>query len=111
MLNLIIKKWIEPYKLLETIKEHSAMEDFSFDGSNKAILKTHFLKQLKADKEFGLYMKNVNKFYLFDTNCNIKDILIKTFELTENDYEVTEDEHKPFDDIDSGKAEASIIMY
>lgn len=42
MLNLIIKKWVEPYKLLELIKEHSAMEDFSFDGSNKAILKAHF---------------------------------------------------------------------
>jgi len=87
------------------------MEDFSFDGSNKAILKAHFLKLLKSDKEFGLYMKNVNKFYLFDTNCNVKDLLIKTFDLTENDYEITEDEHKPFDDIDSGKAEASIIMF
>ena len=51
MLNLIIKKWVEPYKLLELIKEHSAMEDFSFDGSNKAILKAHFLKQLKNEKE------------------------------------------------------------
>ena len=111
MINLIIKKWIEPYKLLEAIKEKYQMEDFSFDGSNKTILKSHFLKQLKADKDFGLYMKNVNKFYLFDTSCNIKDLLIKTFELSENDYEITEDENKPFDDIDSGKAEASIIMY
>lgn len=111
MLNLIIKKWIEPYKLIELIKEYSAMKDFSFDGSNKTILKTHFLKQLKSEKNFGLYMKNVNKFYLFDTNCNVKDLLINTFELNENDYEITEDEQKPFEDIDSGKAEASIIMF
>lgn len=111
MLNLIIKKWVEPYKLLETIKEHSSVEEFSFDGSNKSILKAYFLKQLREDKEFGLYMKNVNKFYLFDTNCNVKDILVKTFNLSENDYEVTENEHRPFDEIDTGKAEAAIIMF
>jgi len=111
MLNFIIRKWIEPYKLLETIKEHSSMEDFTFDGTNKNILKAHFLKQLREDKEFGLYMKNVNKFYLFDTNCNVKDILVKTFNLKKIDNEITEDEHKPFDDVDSGKAEASIIMF
>lgn len=111
MLNLIIRKWIEPYKLLETIKEHSSVEEFTFDGTNKMILKTHFLKQLKNDKGFGLYMKNVNKFYLFDTNCNIKDILTKAFDLSEHDYEISEDENKPFDEIDSGKAEASVIMY
>lgn len=111
MLTLIIKKWVEPYKLLEAIKEHSSMEDFTFDGSNKLILKNHFLKQLKTNKSFGLYMKNVNKFYLFETNINIKDILIKTFELTANDYEISEEEDKPFNEVDSGKAEAAIIMF
>ncbi len=111
MLNFIIKKWVEPYKLLETIKNHATLEEYTFDGSNKGILKEHFLKSLKGDKDFGLYMKNVNKFYIFDTNLNIREILIKEFGLTENDYEISEDEQKPFDDIDSGKAEASIIMY
>lgn len=111
MLSLIIKKWVEPYKLLETIKEHSTVEEFTFDGSNKNILKAHFLKQLKGDKDFGLYMKNVNKFYLFDTNENIKDILVKEFDIPTSEYEVTEDENKPFDDIDSGRAEASIMKY
>ncbi len=111
MLNLIIRKWIEPYMLLETVKEHAQTEEFSFDGSNKAILKEHFLKQLRATKGFGLYMKNVNKFYLFNTNDNIKELVTKQFELTDNDYEVTEDEHKPFDMVDSGEAEASIITY
>ena len=80
-------------------------------SGNKVILKTHFLKQLKETKGFGLYMKNVHKFYLFDTSANIKDLLIKNFGLTEDDYEVTDDEHKPFDEIDSGKAEASILSF
>ena len=111
MLNLIIRKWVEPYKLLELIKEHSAMEEFTFDGSNKLILKEHFLKQLKSNKGFGLYMKNVNKFYLFDTNINIKELLVKAFKLTATDYEISEDSNKPFEEIDSGKAEASVIMY
>lgn len=112
MLNLIVRKWIEPYKLLETIKEHSSsMDEFTFDGSNKAILKAHFLKQLKENKGFGLYMKNVNKFYIFDSNNNIKEIISKEFNLTDADYEISEDEQKPFDAIDSGSAEASIIMY
>ena len=111
MLNLIIRKWVEPYRLLETIKEVSSTEEFTFDGSNKTILKAHFLKQLKDTKGFGLYMKNVNKFYLFDTSANLKDILVKNFELTEQDFEVTDDEHKPFDEIDSGKAEASVLSF
>ncbi len=111
MLNLIIKKWIEPYTLLETVTEHATTEEFTFDGSNKTILKQHFLKQLRESKGFGLYMKNVNKFYLFNTNTNVKDIVTKEFELNEDDYEVTEDEHKPFELVDSGEAEASIITY
>ncbi len=111
MLNLIIKKWIEPYKLLETIKEYSVTEEFTFDGSNKAILKQHFLKQLRDTKGFGLYMKNVNKFYIFDTNVNVKNVVTKEFNLDEKDYELTEDEHKPFEMIDSGEAEASIVTY
>ncbi len=111
MLNLIIRKWIEPYMLLETIKEYASTEEFSFDGSNKAILKQHFLKQLRDTKAFGLYMKNVNKFYLFNANINVKDIITKAFDLTDNDFEITEDVHKPFDMVDSGEAEASVITY
>lgn len=111
MLNLIIRKWIEPYMLLETIKAHSTVEEISFDGTNKSILKSHFLKQLKSTKDFGLYMKNVNKFYMFETNINLRDLVTKEFELTEGDIELTEDEHKPFDLVDSGEAEASIITY
>ena len=56
-------------------------------------------------------MKNVNKFYLFDTNCNVKEIVTKAFELSDSDYEISEDENRAFDLIDSGEAEASIITY
>ena len=112
MLDLIIKKWVEPYKLLECMKENGDLvEELTFDGTNKAILKSHFLKQLTEEKNFGLYMKNVNKFYIFDTNKNLKEILTNNFNLTEDDYEITEDEYKPFDYVDSGKAEASIITF
>lgn len=111
MQTLIIKKWIEPYKLIETVKEYGEVEEFTFDGTNKTILKAHFLKQLKETKSFGLYMKNVNKFYIFDTNINVKTALISQFGLETADYELTEDEQRPFNDIDSARAEASIIMY
>ena len=105
MLNLIIRKWIEPYMLLETIKEYASTEEFSFDGSNKAILKQHFLKQLRDTKAFGLYMKNVNKFYLFSGNIDID----KIFSLTSSDYEITDNIEIPFEMVDMGKAEAGII--
>ena len=111
MLTLIIKKWVEPYKLLETVKENAEVEEITFDGSNKSILKNHFLKQIKETKCFGLYMKNVNKFYLVDTARNIKELVTKEFNLTENDYEISDDDNKPFDVIDSGEAEASILSY
>ena len=111
MHKILITKRIEPYDILENLKQHCKMSDFTFDGFSKNDAKQKFLHALEIDNSFGLYMKNVNKFYIFDTSANVKEILIKKFELTESDYEVSEDEHKPFDDIDSGKAEASIITY
>ena len=50
-------------------------------------------------------MKNVNKFYLFKGKIDID----KLFDLTPSDYEITEDLEKPFEMVDMGKAEASII--
>ena len=50
-------------------------------------------------------MKNVNKFYLFNGNIDID----KLFELNSCDYENTENIDKPFEMVDMGKAEASII--
>ena len=50
-------------------------------------------------------MKNVNKFYLFKGCVDID----KLFELTSNDYEITDKIEKPFEMIDMGKAEAGLI--
>ena len=105
-MNKIITKWIEPYVLLETLKKDCKLvKDFTFDGFSKNEIKKEFLKQLEKENNFGLYMKNVNKFYLFNGNVDID----KIFELSPIDYEVTEDIEKPFEMVDMGKAEASII--
>lgn len=105
-MHKIIKKWIEPYVLLETIKKDSELvEDFTFDGFSKNDIKKDFLKKLNKDDFFGLYMKNVNKFYLFKGKIDID----KIFDLSPSDYEITEDIEKPFEMVDMGKAEASII--
>ena len=83
-MNKIIKKWIEPYVLLETLKKDCELvKDFTFDG----------------------FSKNVNKFYLF----NGQEDIDKIFELAEDDYEITCDNEKPFEMIDMGKAEAVLI--
>ena len=47
-MNKIIKKWIEPYVLLETLKKDcDLVKDFTFDGFSKNEIKKEFLKQLK----------------------------------------------------------------
>ena len=106
-MNKIIKKWIEPYVLLETLKKDCKLvKDFTFDGFSKNNIKKEFLKELAKENHFGLYMKNMNKFYLFNGKADID----KIFELTASDYETTEDIEKPFDMVDMGKAEAGILL-
>lgn len=106
-MHKILTKWIEPYVLLETLKkECRLLKDYTFDGFSKNQIKKEFLKELDNANNFGLYMKNVNKFYLFNGKADID----KIFELTAFDYETTEDIEKPFDMVDSGKAEAGILI-
>ena len=81
------------------------MKDYTFDGFSKIELKKKFLKNLENENTFGLYMKNVNKFYLFKGSVDID----KLFSLNPEDYIITDDIAKPFDMIDMGKAEASFI--
>lgn len=107
-MNKIITKWIEPYILLETIKKNcNLIKDYTFDGFSKNQTKKEFLNHLKKENSFGLYMKNVNKFYLFNGNIDIDNI----FNLKSCDCENTEDINKPFEMVDMGKAEASIIKH
>ncbi len=114
MKSIIITKWVEPYKLLEYIKEFCQYSDYTFDGVTKSIEKKKFLKSLKNNTNtIGLYMKNVNKYYLFTNtnNTNILDKLIEEFKFSESDFEISEDiEERPFNLVDLGKAEASLIL-
>ena len=105
-MHKVITKWIEPYVLLETLKKDCELvKDFTFDGFSKNDIKKDFLKKLDKEDFFGLYMKNVNKFYLFKGKIDID----KLFDLTPSDYEITKKKKKPFEMVDMGKAEASII--
>lgn len=115
MKSIIITKWIEPYKLLENIKaEYHNFKDFTFDGITKPIEKKKFFKELEnTQNSIGLYMKNVNKYYLFsrDENFDIWTKLSDIFGFIDGDYEISDDiASKPFDMVDLGKAEASLIL-
>lgn len=138
----IITKWIEPYVLLETVKKYFDVKDYTFTGANKNEVKAEFLKEIaNAAKEkisMGLYMKNVNKFYLLTLRENVDSILdkynvadvLRTLDLTvlhkvilteglgfTEEQQMAQDgikyikiENEAFDMIDLGKAEASFIM-
>lgn len=113
MKTFIITKWIEPYKLLETIKEYYQYQDFTFDGVTKNMQKKKFLKELENSKNsVGLYMKNVNKYYLFtrEDYFDIEKTLINIFNFVQEDYIINDDITKPFEMVDLGQAEAGILI-
>ena len=114
MKSIIITKWIEPYKLLETIKSEYNFKDFTFDGISKPIEKRKFFKEFEnSNNVIGLYMKNVNKYYLFtrEDSFDIWNKLVEVFGFINEDFELSDDvENKPFDMVDLGKAEASLIF-
>lgn len=138
----IITKWIEPYVLLESVKKYFDVKDFTFTGFNKRDVKREFLNALENSAKnvitMGLYMKNVNKFYLLTLREDVNSILdefevpqvLKTLDLSvlhkvilTKELGFTEEEqmsqtgikyikaeNEAFDMIDLGKAEASFIM-
>lgn len=138
----IITKWIEPYVLLEKVKKYFDVKDFEFNGNNKNEVKEKFLKEIEAENSkqisMGLYMKNVNKFYLLTLRENVDGILnefevpdvLKKLDLTvlhkvlvtkefgysqeeqmaQDGIKYIKQESEAFDLIDMGKAEASFIM-
>lgn len=113
MSNIIIKKWMEPYILLETFKKHFEMEDLTFDGLTKQTAKDKMLKIIEKNegKAFGLYMKNVNKFYIFKSaDKQNTDNLLGFLNLSLEDAEITEDYEIPLQYVDLAKAEAAIIL-
>ncbi len=138
----IITKRIEPYVLLEKVKKYFDVKEFIFDGKSKNEVKNEFLQSIEDENQkqisMGLYMKNVNKFYLLTLRENVNSILdefevpdvLKKLDLTvlhkvlitkefgfSQDEQMAQDgikyikqEAEAFDMIDSGKAEASFIM-
>lgn len=138
----IITKWIEPYVLLEKVKKYFDVKDFEFNGQNKNEVKAKFLQSIEEANakqiSMGLYMKNVNKFYLLTLRENVDGILnefevpdvLKKLDLTvlhkvlitkefgyseeeqmaQNGIKYIKQESEAFDLIDMGKAEASFIM-
>lgn len=138
----IITKWIEPYVLLEKVKRYFDVEDYTFDGKNKLEIKAEFLKAIEEENKkqisMGLYMKNVNKFYLLKLKEDVTSILdeyevpkpLRKLDLTilhkvivskelgfSDEAQMAQDgikyikqESEAFDMIDLGKAEASFIM-
>lgn len=138
----IITKWIEPYVLLEKVKKYFDVTDFEFNGQNKNDIKAKFLKAIEDANSkqisMGLYMKNVNKFYLLTLRENVDSILeefevpevLKKLDLTvlhkvlitkefgytqeeqmaQDGIKYIKQESEAFDLIDMGKAEASFIM-
>ncbi|MFA7659110.1 MAG: DUF1015 domain-containing protein [Candidatus Gastranaerophilaceae bacterium] len=136
----IITRWMEPYVLLEKIKKHFNIEEFSFYPQNKNEVKAKFLQSIEDENKkqisIGLYMKNVNKFYLLTLKKNIDEILtdvpdvLRKLDLTvlhkvlitkefgfseeeqmaQDGIKYIKQESEAFDLIDSGKAEASFIM-
>lgn len=138
----IITKWIEPYVLLEKVKKYFDVVDYTFDGTNKQEVKSEFLQAIEDENQkqisMGLYMKNVNKFYLLKLREAVSDILdefevpdvLKKLDLTvlhkvlvtkelgfteeeqmaQDGIKYIKQESEAFDMIDIGKAEASFIM-
>lgn len=138
----IITKWIEPYVLLEKVKKYFDIKDYTFNGTDKQQVKKEFLQTIETSAKerisMGLYMKNVNKFYLLTLREEVTSILddynvpevLKSLDLTvlhkviltkelgftedeqmsQNGIKYIKVENEAFDMIDLGKAEASFIM-
>ena len=111
MNNIIIKKWLEPYVLLESLKKKYEMKDITFDGFTKNNAKQEMLNLIN-DNAFGLYMKNVNKFYVFSSDKEIStEDLIIYLEIAEDDFNYSEDIETAISAIDLAKAEAVILKF
>lgn len=135
----IIKRQIEPYVLLEAVKKYFELEEMTFNSYTKADVKAKFLACIEEENAkqitMGLYMKNVNKFYILKLKnealalVDAPDVLkkldltvlheliitkelgyTKEEQMAQDGIKYIKQEAEAFDLIDSGKAEASFIM-
>lgn len=130
--NRIITKRVEPYDVIESVKKFYDSTEYTFTGRNKFETLDNFLSDLKKSTEekptMGLYMKNVNKFYLLSIKENEgksgkSDTELLHELLLTQEYGITEDEQInqngiiysddlefSLEQIDMGKAEALFIL-
>lgn len=128
--NRIIIKRLEPYDVIESAKKFYDTTDYTFNGRNKFEQLNLFLNDLseaaKQTPTMGLYMKNVNKFYLLKIKQNpenLTDIELLHKLLISQEYGFSEesqinrteilysaDTYTALEMIDTGKAEASFIL-
>ncbi len=128
--NRIITKRIEPYELIESAKKYYNVKDYTFNGRNKFDIleefKSDLIENSKQCASMGLYMKNVNKFYLLTIKSNpdnLSDIELLHNLLISKEYSMLEEEQisqtgidystdidYALEQIDLGKAEASFII-
>lgn len=135
----IITKWVEPYVLIEGVKKYYDIEEMIFNSENKNDVKAKFLAKIEEENQkqitTGLYMKNVNKFFILKLKPEALDKVeapdvLKKLDLTvlhqliitkELGYTKEEQmgqvgikylkqEAEAFEAIDMGTAEASFIM-
>ncbi len=135
----IITRQIEPYILIEAVRKYFDVEEINFNSYNKKQAKENFLAKIEKENKkqiaMGLYMKNVNKFYVLKLKKEAKEYVdapdvLKKLDLTilheliitqelgftkeeqmaQNGIKYIKQEFEAFDMIDNGKAEASFIM-
>lgn len=114
MKSIVITKWVEPYVVLETFKKFFELEVLNFDGSSKLFEEKLFLKKIQKSEQFviGIYMKNVNKFYLFTSSQDIDvnfQILEKEIGLIKSDIIEDVNPKDSIDMVDMAKAEFIVI--
>jgi len=135
----IIEKFIEPFTVIDKISKYFDIESLDFVSANKNEIKKEFLEKLEIENKkqitMGLYMKNVNKFYILKLTKNVNDLIdapevLKKLDLTvlhevllKKEFDFTQEElmsqtgikyikseQEAFDRIDMGKAQYSFIM-
>ena len=110
-MNLVVKKWIQSYLLIEYLKDFYKVTDLTFDGATKAAFKSKMFGAVE-DGKIGLYMKNVNKFYILDdvSGTNLKELIKEKLNLSDADLEISTDNENALALVDMGKSEASFII-
>ncbi len=111
-MNIIIKKWIQPYLLIEYLKDFYNVVDLTFDGASKNKFKQQMFAEVDSGN-IGLYMKNVNKFYVLKDKSSdtlLVDIIKDKLDLTDADLAEEADKDKALGLVDLGKSEASFFI-